>query len=424
MVNRDVMNEVESFDMEEPGSFANINGTFFRRGAGEESPTKMNESRVSDIMLDLKVMRMKNTAIESQIEEKAKQLALLESRMDIISHSQLSEERDKSVSEVAPEEEEPIIRTFFTGESPLKTVETQEINIQAEEVNKDLPEEHDVPMKKNDESLILVDSLVKENKSLKGLVNYLLQTKDAQRHSESFLNNQFGQNSFHTRDAEANTLPPTSPNRKKLYARSMTFDMAALPSADSAQIKPINKTMTDIEVFPVIKPIQRKALTRSLTSPQIEELLLDDPPVEEKPAVKENAPATEVSLTVQTNFRTKDAGSSQIEELSPIHPIRSKTQAKNVDSEIVIIQPVQNEIQPASAGSSLAEEASGVQSSHARSQVKKSSKIEDFSPIQTFDSSFRFKHEKNESELFTPTTVAQADNLLNHQESHLSPYTL
>ncbi len=84
---RDEMNEVESFEVLEGDndSFNYTNNNLMQNSMNDSCvPRRINESRMSDITVDLKNLKTKSSLIESQILEKAKQIADLKNKVDEI----------------------------------------------------------------------------------------------------------------------------------------------------------------------------------------------------------------------------------------------------------------------------------------------------------------------------------------------------
>ena len=190
------MNEVESFDMEDHESLNHSHHNFTSHMNNSLFPRRLNDSRMSDITVDLKNLKVKSSLLENKISEKAKEIAELESKVEEIDAlSKLNEDKDKRPSTILSKIEEHMfaLRVMQMDISAIHAQSLQDdtfaptltkLNeklkadtskvIQMED-HSSTPstgqEETPVSKRINERNQILIDSLVKENNNLRGLMN-------------------------------------------------------------------------------------------------------------------------------------------------------------------------------------------------------------------------------------------------------------
>lgn len=202
------MNEDESFDIEVNDSFVRTHSNLANRISDSPIPKRLNESRMSDIAMDLKTLKMKNSMIESQIEEKNRQIALLEGKVnEIDTFARLNEKKPSIVLsriddqglqfKIGPHDtsHRPIptmdissIPYSYQDDTMIPTVTKIDAKIRIDSPGKEGPtDEFSIPSNvneetppsangnKNDQNNILGDNGTQENKSLISMVNYMNQ---------------------------------------------------------------------------------------------------------------------------------------------------------------------------------------------------------------------------------------------------------
>lgn len=266
------MNAVDKYDNEEPTNYVNMNSMGPRVVVNSTYGDKRAESDtvMSDIMIDINALKLKNSLIVSQIEEKAKIIAMMESQVDaaenLIKPEENTEKKQLLIipkieqrSSLSPipksngidflgkdiptiQTEEEFTRKLEELESPQKSSEARRISLhflgidkidKIENPSQFLKVSHlESPLKglQTDESFAnsllhditplipnkteqiensaMMESLVQENKNLKGLVKYLVHLKDNKNPGDSYI----GLNNSHL--SEGNQAPSLSVKKR------------------------------------------------------------------------------------------------------------------------------------------------------------------------------------------------------------------
>jgi len=215
------MNEVESFEMDcdqESLNNSNQNVTgHMDRTNDSPIPRRINDSRMSDITVDLKNLKAKSFILEHKISEKAKEIAELESKVEEIDalRSQ-NEDREKRPSVILSRIEEHMfaIRAMQVGDistivpqsvqddafaptltkvdgkqtrvdSSAKVVQSDEFSSAPSTGQEETPQSKQRTERTERSNQNLIDSLVQENNNLRGMMNSWVQNRSPNSESNS-----------------------------------------------------------------------------------------------------------------------------------------------------------------------------------------------------------------------------------------------
>lgn len=268
MVNRDVMNQVNSIVLPDE---AEISGRAGHAGHVQTEEDKQeyneedvqgdknvyeNDSKINDLMQDIKSLKERNNMLESQIEQKAKEIAMLESQEDSDGDNQDEKNTSQPRINLSQYEGQILLAKSYRSDSPPK------------DTNKDTSYNDESPKATStykEKDSALMDSLIQENKNLKGLVSYLVKAKGIKIDENSLL-------SFEKLKKE---LDLQSQDNQELGSDSEALDNTLNLKTSFASWH--NKRERDES--PKERSVEKSGMMKSVrSSPRIEEFIVAPPP--------------------------------------------------------------------------------------------------------------------------------------------------